>query len=362
MNARELRRALKEGWRNFRDHSFNNVTLRNIDLSGCNFASCTFRRTTLERVTIVGGHFHSARFHDSAIQWSTATDTVFDEALFSDCQISDVQLRECSLEGAGIQSSRLRYSRIWNTNLEYLLLHDSEVRSTEFWKCNTTHARLRAVAFVDSAIEDFCNGEALELEGASTVDWATVCHSVRSPALQSFLIANGMPEVFATYTVDCAHALDPNTLMKLMRSTFISYGGPDAAFARRLQGALQKNGVRTFFFEKDAIPGMKLHEVMRDGVNRHDRVVLICSHASLDRPGVMNEIEQTLAREARDGGTTYLIPITLDDYIFRWKPEREGLAQDIRDRVVADFRDTDGDSRRFGTALAQLLVALRTDI
>lgn len=56
---------------------------------------------------------------------------------------------------------------------------------------------------------------------------------------------------------------------------------------------------------------------MREGINKHDRMILICSKHSLDRPGVLNEIEEVLAREAREGGTAYLIRIRLDDYLFR---------------------------------------------
>lgn len=361
MNSRDLKRALKSGRRNFRFERFENVRLKDLELVNCDFSETTFRRATLDHLTLTNCSFHSAQFHHGSLQWSSASRTTFDSAYFVDSELTDLQFRNCSMEGTTLDSCRLRYSRLWNTNLEYLMAHATEIRSTEFWKCNVAHARLRNLAFIDSAIEDFCDAADLEVEDSSTIDWASVCHSIRSPALLSFLIATGMPEIFATYTVDCAKALDPGILMKLMRSTFISYGGPDAGVARRLQSALQRNGVRTFFFEKDAIPGMKLHEVMREGVNSHDRVVLICSHASLDRPGVLKEIEQTLAREARDGGASYLIPITIDDYIFRWAPERASLAQEIRDRVVADFRGSEDDDRVFADALSRLLVALRTD-
>jgi hypothetical protein len=146
----------------------------------------------------------------------------------------------------------------------------------------------------------------------------------------------------------------------MMHSTFISYGGPDEPFARRLHEALHGAGVETFFFAEHALPGEKLHRLMRRGVNEHDRVILICSQASLDRNGVLNEIEETLAREARDGGAAYLIPIRLDDYLFaRWRPANPDVAQALKDRVVADFRGTDSDGAKFDAQLARLLSALR---
>lgn len=146
-----------------------------------------------------------------------------------------------------------------------------------------------------------------------------------------------------------------------MQSIFLSYGGPDTEFARQLNVALLERGVRTFFFADDAPPGMKLHRLMREGVNKHDRVVLICSEASLNRPGVLNEIVETLQREARLGGQECLIPITIDNYVFSgWTPTDPGVAQAIRDRVVADFRDATRDSAKFDAGVEKLARVLRT--
>jgi pyruvate kinase len=142
-------------------------------------------------------------------------------------------------------------------------------------------------------------------------------------------------------------------------SVFVSYGGPDEAFAERLSEALERAGINKYLFSKDAKPGMKLHHLMRDGVNEYDRVVLVCSRSSLDRPGVLSELEEVLQREARQGGASILIPITLDDYVFQhWKPQPPGLAQSIRDRVVADFQGVDKDEELFRQAIERLLGAL----
>jgi two-component system cell cycle response regulator len=143
-----------------------------------------------------------------------------------------------------------------------------------------------------------------------------------------------------------------------LQSTFISYGGPDHAFAKKLNDALKLRGVQTFFFQEDAPPGEKLHDVMHIEVNAHDRVILVCSKASLERVGLLNEIEETLAREARDGGATYLLPVRLDDYVIdEWKPSKAGLALRIRDRVIADFRDYD-DPAAFALAVAKVMAVL----
>ena len=168
-----------------------------------------------------------------------------------------------------------------------------------------------------------------------------------------------MPEVFVEYMVDCALSLKTE-VFKMLQSTFISYGAPDEAFARKLYEALHRNGVTTFFFPEHAVPGDKLHRVMRAKVNELDRIVLVCSAASLVRSGVLNEIEETLTREARDGGAAYLIPITIDDYVFSaWKPPNPDTAQAVLARVVADFRGADTDPAKLQSALLRLISALK---
>lgn len=152
-------------------------------------------------------------------------------------------------------------------------------------------------------------------------------------------------------------------MSSMMQSIFLSYGGPDESFARKIFDALQRSGVPTFFFAEHAEPGEKLHRLMRNKVNEQDRVILICSKNSLDRKGVLNEIEEVLTREAHDGGASYLIPIRLDGYVFDgWHPPNADIAIAVRARVVANFEGTDGDPSKFDAALQRLLGALKKKV
>ncbi len=145
------------------------------------------------------------------------------------------------------------------------------------------------------------------------------------------------------------------------QSAFISYGGPDESFARKLFEALKSHDVQVFFFPETAIPGKRLHRTMAEAVLEFDRVILVCSKNSLDRRGVLNEIEQVLTREANEGGTELIIPVAIDDYLFSdWQPENRDIATQIRARVVADFRETDDESvfeARFDRILRALEVS-----
>jgi hypothetical protein len=107
--------------------------------------------------------------------------------------------------------------------------------------------------------------------------------------------------------------------------------------------------------------GARIGDEVYRAIQSHDRVLLVCSSDSLDRPGVINEIQETLDREARDGGATYLLPITLDDYVFdAWAAKQPTLAHRVAGRVVGDFRGTARSTRKFGAALDRVVDALKT--
>jgi len=122
---------------------------------------------------------------------------------------------------------------------------------------------------------------------------------------------------------------------EMHETLFISYGGPDEKSVTSINKLLKAKGVKTWFFPDDALPGEKLHRMMHDGVNKHDRVLLVCSEGALTRPGVLNEIERVLEREAKEGGADILIPVSLDDFVYGdWAPAREDIAAQVRSRVI----------------------------
>jgi hypothetical protein len=154
-----------------------------------------------------------------------------------------------------------------------------------------------------------------------------------------------------------------NTLVDIVdesemhKTLFISYGSPDELAVIEINKKIESKGVKTWFFPDDANPGEKLHRMMHDGVNSHDRVLLVCSENSLTRPGVLNEIERVLEREAKEGGTEILIPITLDDYVYGdWASERSDIADQIRSRVITKFAV---DSDEIDSSIEKLVRVLK---
>jgi hypothetical protein len=142
-------------------------------------------------------------------------------------------------------------------------------------------------------------------------------------------------------------------------SVFISYGGPDRDAAHRLNHALSRAGVETYFFPEDAVPGHPIETEMRDGVEGHGRTLLLCSANSVGRPGWLFEAAHALKLEKIDQHTR-LIPIALDQGLWNWQPEpeHEDLKTSILDRAYADFTDITDNPTAFNEALGLLLQGL----
>lgn len=138
----------------------------------------------------------------------------------------------------------------------------------------------------------------------------------------------------------------------------ISFGSLDENAGTQVNAFLETHGVKTWFYPKSSLPGQKLHRMMTNMIHQADRIVLLCSRSSLQRNGVLNELELTLAREAKEGGSDLLIPIALDDYVINeWQPQNADHAIQVRNRNIFKIdREVESDNTK--TVLNKLLLAL----
>lgn len=160
-------------------------------------------------------------------------------------------------------------------------------------------------------------------------------------SISSILNNIGIPLENAFGKLPSVAIIDPLAIPKKQinyYSVAISYGGSDVLEATHLNNFLIQNGVATWFYPENSLPGDKLHRMMNNMINDADRVILLCSKSSLHRSGVLNELERILEREAKEGGSAILIPIALDQYVFEeWKPEKKDLANQIRSRNIINW-------------------------
>jgi hypothetical protein len=89
---------------------------------------------------------------------------------------------------------------------------------------------------------------------------------------------------------------------------FISYGGPDATFARRLAKDLEANGIRVWFAEWDLDYGDDVVQSIEAGLLTTKKFVIVLSPESIQRPWVRKELSAVF-RQALDGPGKLIIPV-----------------------------------------------------
>lgn len=340
--------AYEQGERQFSHVWIEDADFRDRDLSGAHFSGC---------------ELFGARFEHATLRYTRFVSSDLTEASFADADLRGAQLLDTNLSRAGLRRALLLDASLSLCRVDGTDFGDCRLDGTHLSEIDLRDARLDGIVigdttFADVDVSPLCETTETYFAGPVYVDFRSVLRSCSHPGLKSFLVDCGIPPLVAEYTITAAEA-EGDALATLMRSTFISYGGPDEAFARRLYTELRAHGVTTFFFPETARVGRRIGDEVHSRIQEHDRVILVCSRDSLDRPGVRNEIQETFDREARDGGATYLLPIMLDDYVLTgWT---DPLAARVRDRVVGDFRAATEDGKAFDRAMSRLLAELRKD-
>lgn len=316
--------------------NLSNLNLCGSDLSNCNLTETNFSSSILHASILTNSDFTDADMTNCDLSESKLSGAKFISSRLINVNLTDTECNSAIFINCDLSSSRLNRTSLLNskfhqTNISEVYFESSLLLNTSFSQCE-----LIDVKIIDTPLECFINGQFNE-KYEIVIDWKSIAQSLTESNLEKFLISSGMPNLVTIYLIDSVKTLDPEMLFKYMQKVFISYGSPDVNFAKKLKNDLNKSGVNTWFFEDDADFGQKLHQMMRENINKYDRILLICSQESLLRPGVLNEIEQTLSREAREGGSSRIIPINLDNYIFSNSFKATDISQEILDRVAANF-------------------------
>jgi len=349
-SSREIRSAYETGRRTFwnvdlRQANFEGADLRGASFYGSSLKGANFNNAQLTYVQLKGARLTGATFRNAALNATDLIGADFTGADFTEADLTGASLNRANLSKADLRDALLGNARFGATFLEGATFDGTRLSSTWLGDIN---------------VSAFCRSTQIRHGSPSPIDARTVMKSYTVPGLKSFMLDCGVPAIFAEYMIDCARSLGEPVLRSLMQSTFISYGGPDERFARKLYDALRAHGVLVFFFPESATLGERISNEVYRRLHEQDRVILVCSKASLERPGVLNEIQETFDREVRDGGANYLLPIMLDDYVLTgWHLTHPALAERVRQRVVGDFRSALTSEAAFEAALSRLIDALK---
>lgn len=320
------------------------VNLGGADLSGADLGGADLSGANLQQAILIEANAVGAKLFGGNL-----FETYFDEANLQSADLRYVNFYRANLSGANLLGADLRYANLHRANLDGVKLLGADLRETTI-----TNTKLpRSITAARS------------LSGAG-MDWRTIALSLTLDGLQSTLARTGMPDVAALYLIESLRSIDEMDLFTMLQSVFLSYGGPDETFADRLRQTLTTNGVKTWYYPRDAVPGSRHHRHLQAQIHAYDRMVLCCSKASLQREGVLHEVEEALEREQDEGGSEVMIPVLLESIFDTgkppppWWPEgKEHVYLALRRRVGADFRGAMDDENKWNEQVARVLKALR---
>jgi len=235
--AEELLSRYEAGERDFSYFQLNGANLAGIQLTDVTFFGGSLREA----------NFHSARLAYVQFKAADLTGSCFSSATINGSDLIGTNFQQADLSGADLTGSHLGGADCARANMKSAQFNNVTLANAIFENTALNGAHLFHAHFDDVDVGAFCGTDDLHHGGPSSIDCRTVMKSYLHPGLKTFMTACGVPEIFATYMIDCARAVGEPLLRILMQSTFISYGGPDEAFARKLYLALRSHGVTNLF-------------------------------------------------------------------------------------------------------------------
>jgi TIR domain/Pentapeptide repeats (8 copies) len=273
-------------------------------------------------------------------------------------------LKEANLCKANLSEADLSWTNLFEANLKEANLSKADLSGANLWNVildNTIFQRAIVGSTIFGGVDlSSCSGlDLVEHEGPSTLGVDSIIHS-KGRIPESFLRGVGLPDDWINYI--------PSLVGEGIQffSCFISYSSMDKAFAVRLHDALQSKGIRCWLDEKQLLPGHDISRELERGIYSWDKFLLCASKNSLTSWWVDNEIKTTFEKERalrkeRGKPILKLIPLNLDGYMFTAEWDLGVLANEIRGRVAADFRDWQTDDAKFNDQVNRVIKALRTD-
>jgi TIR domain-containing protein len=146
-------------------------------------------------------------------------------------------------------------------------------------------------------------------------------------------------------------------------SCFISYSHSDRTFARSIHDVLTEHGIHCWLDEHQILPGDDIYDMVDQGINQWDKILLCCSQNSLNSPWVDRELDKALQKEEklwheRGRKVFAIIPLDLDGFLFEWNSGKSSM---LKSRLAADFKGWQNDSAKFEGQLNKIVRSLRTD-
>jgi uncharacterized protein YjbI with pentapeptide repeats len=362
-NQKQLK-ILKQGvdiWNKWREENYSvNVDLNEADLIKADLFRANLSGANLRKADLMMANLSGANLTDADLDGANLTD-----ADLSTSNLSGANLREVDLNGADLSGADLRDAYLFGGNLLGTNLEGANLREVDLIGANLRDADLSEADLSKAEMGLTVLGG---IDLSNTIGLEEVIH-VRGSTLGTNTIRRSMgkiPEVFlrgcglSDLEIESAKLYNPDLsnneideiLYKMhdlraqqplqISPLFISYSHTDSEFVDKLEGYLNKRGIRFWRDKHDAIAG-RLETQIDRAIRQNPTVLLILSENSTKSDWVQHEVRKARKME-KDIGRDVLCPVALDD---SWKssPWPERIMEQVMEYNILDFSIWTDDSK-----------------
>lgn len=353
----------------FKDIPFSNFTLGEFTFFECTFYNCGFIALHFIGCHFVNckfincngdyGSFYYSNFYNSAFdKCSFYTQFLFYNNTFAKTKFSRCELLHCIWQNRSVikQSLRIENSTVQECTFDQLMLVKSFINncifhSNDFIRCTLGERTFGSKVYVPG--KAYNSLDILTLIQSDTLSLTVLKNifGVNDPSIKDYLIP---------------------TMSKIkFQKVFISYSLKDKLFAKRLSDALFEYGVVNYLFEKHAVSGDSIQEIMHEKQREFDRLLFIASENSLKSRPCHTELTEGRERQNKNWEKIFF-PVRIDDYIFKVekhqildeenKEEFWKNIQTLKKFVIEDFSAFKGNiipKKDWDKAVVKLIKALK---
>ncbi len=351
MGAMVRRGDLSNSYMN--DVHFYRADLREVNMSRAIAPGANMRGADLRNANLAGINLDRATLSEANLSGADLTNANLDRANLDRTNLTGANLTGASFNGANLSRTNLSEAILNEADFYEAALNDVVTADTQFNNCIIGYT-----VFQNCAMDNALGLDSVRHDAPSTIGLDTLLRS-RGVLPRSFMLGSGIPVAVADIQDSVADA--PVTTLE----AHISCATADVEFARQLESNLRAQGVRSWVFaegfrgnplvDRRATSG---EEEIERWVRHYDRLIVVCSAASLDSETVRNDI--TAAQEAENSSDQWTMFLVDADGVMGAGRNRAArlLKEDHR---FFDLTGQAADSDEYQAALGELIENLRED-
>lgn len=316
---------------------------------------------------------------------------ILEGAVFSNCMIANVDFSYSKLAGACFIGADILFSDFSHTEACYSNFAYAKVNGSKFYRANLMNinfqvATFERCSFVEADIRnaifsqaklvnvDFNNATLGSTDFADTdLTSAINLESMNHMSSSIFSIktiadfGENLPIKFLTKAGVSESLIKRFYGLEMTKedyySCFISYATADEDKVKTIYDALWCAGVSCWFAPENLQAGKKVHEQLFEGIEGHEKLVIVLSESSMNSEWVKTELRKAFKLEQKTGERKLfpisLVPFeTLRDWECFDSDFGKDLAVELREYFIPSFHDIKSHAD-FSKAIERLVLDLK---